>query len=83
MHKFLMFATGLLTGTLTGGILALLLAPQPGPDLQEDIRKQIEHLLEEGKLAAETRRHELETQLETFKQGHPITLQAGVSEEEV
>lgn len=81
MHKFLMFAAGLLTGAVTGGALALLFAPQPGPELQDSIRSNLERLVEEGKNAAEARRHELETQLETFKQGRPITLQAGVSEE--
>lgn len=77
MHKFLMFVAGLLTGVMTGGLLALLLTPQPGSALQDSIRGGIEHLVEEGKTAAEARRQELETQLEAFKQGRPITLQEG------
>jgi gas vesicle protein len=78
MRKFVMFVAGLLVGAWVGGILALLFAPEPGAELQLRIREGVEQLVEEGKTAAEVRRHELEEQLESFKQGRPITLQHGV-----
>jgi gas vesicle protein len=76
MRKVFMFIAGLLVGAWTGGMLALLFAPAPGAELQLRIREGVEQLVEEGKTAAEVRRHELEEQLESFKQGRPITLQS-------
>jgi gas vesicle protein len=78
MRRFVMFSIGLLVGAWTGGMLALLFAPEPGAELQLRIREGVEQLVQEGKTAAEVRRHELEEQLESFKQGRPITLQPGV-----
>ena len=78
MRRIVMFAMGLLIGAWTGGMLALLFAPEPGAELQLRIREGVEQLVQEGKTAAEVRRHELEEQLESFKQGRPITLQPGV-----
>jgi gas vesicle protein len=78
MRRVVMFTIGLLVGAWTGGMLALLFAPEPGAELQLRIREGVEQLVEEGKTAAELRRHELEEQLESFKQGRPITLQSGI-----
>ncbi len=78
MRRVVMFTIGLMVGAWTGGMIALLFAPEPGAELQMRIREGVEQLVEEGKTAAEVRRHELEEQLETFKQGRPITLQPGV-----
>jgi gas vesicle protein len=78
MRRVLMFIAGLLVGAWIGGIIALLFAPESGAELQLRIREGVEQLVEEGKTAAEVRRHELEEQLESFKQGRPITLQPGV-----
>jgi gas vesicle protein len=77
MRKFFVFLTGFLAGVWTGGMLSLLFAPESGSELQLRIREGVERLVEEGKSAAETRRHDLEEQLESFKQGRPITLQTG------
>lgn len=78
MRKVLMFIAGFLVGAWAGGLISLLFAPEPGEELQLRIRESVEQLVQEGKTAAEARRHELEEQLESFKQGRPITLQAGV-----
>ncbi len=77
MRKFMVFLAGLIVGLWTGGALAMLFAPQSGSVLQQRIREGVERLVEEGKSAAEARRQELEEQLESFKQGRPIVLQAG------
>jgi gas vesicle protein len=75
MRKFFVFLAGFLLGAWTGGMLSLLFAPESGSELQVRIREGVEELVQEGKTAAESRRHELEEQLESFKQGRPITLQ--------
>ncbi|MBN1262247.1 MAG: YtxH domain-containing protein [Anaerolineae bacterium] len=74
MRKALSFIAGLFAGVATGGVIAFLFAPESGPELQQQIRDYVNHLIEEGQAAAEARRLELETQLEAFKQGKPITL---------
>ena len=75
MRKFFVFLAGFLVGAWTGGMLSLLFAPESGSELQVRIREGVEQLVEEVKSAADSRRHELEDQLESFKQGRPITLQ--------
>lgn len=75
MRKVLVFLGGFVAGAWTGGLLSLLFAPESGSELQTRIREGVDRLVQEGKTAAETRRHELEEQLESFKQGRPITLQ--------
>ncbi len=82
MRKIFAFLAGLLVGFLCGGVASLLLTPQSGPEFQRKIQDGVERLVEEGKSAAEARRMELETQLESFKQGRPITLQSAESEVE-
>ncbi|HOT90738.1 MAG TPA: YtxH domain-containing protein [Anaerolineae bacterium] len=75
MRKFGVFLAGLIVGLMTGGVVMLLFAPESGATLQKRIREWVERLIEEGKSAAESRRLELEQQLESFKQGRPIVLQ--------
>jgi len=75
MRKVLSFLVGLMSGVIVGGGLAIIFAPRSGPELQQEIQRNIDRLIEEGKSAADARRIELETQLESFKQGRPITLQ--------
>ena len=73
MRKTLSFLAGLMVGSVTGGVLALLFAPRSGEEFQGRVKGYAERLIEEGKSAAETRRRELEGQLEAFKKGQPLT----------
>jgi gas vesicle protein len=82
MRKFLVFLAGFLVGLWIGGLASILFAPEAGPELQKRIRQGVEKLVEEGKEAAETRRQDLEEQLESFRQGRPITLQSAEPEVE-
>ncbi|MDF1512201.1 MAG: YtxH domain-containing protein [Anaerolineae bacterium] len=82
MRKFVAFLAGFLVGLWAGGLLSILFAPEAGTQLQNRIRQGVEKLVEEGKTAAETRRHDLEEQLESFRQGRPITLQSSEPEPE-
>ncbi len=75
MRKVLAFLAGLSLGVLFGGVAAILFAPLAGPELQEQIRQGVSKLVEEGRSAANARRLELESQLESMRQGRPITLQ--------
>ncbi len=81
MRKVLAFLAGLVVGIPVGGMVALLFTPQPGPELQQQIRDRVEHIVEEGRVAAEARRAEMEEQLESFKQGRPIVLQQATKPE--
>lgn len=75
MRKVMAFLAGLSLGVMFGGVMAILFAPLAGPELQEQVRQSVEKLVEEGRSAATARRLELEAQLESMKQGRPITLQ--------
>jgi gas vesicle protein len=72
MRKTLTFLGGLLAGGLVGGLTGILMAPSSGEKLQQEIKDYVEHLIEEGKEAAEARRLQMEAELEAFKQGRPI-----------
>lgn len=82
MRKIFAFLAGLLLGFLAAGVAAVLLTPQSGPELKRRIQDGVQHLVEEGKSAAEARRLELESQLESFKQGRPIVLQPAPAQTE-
>ncbi len=72
MRKILAFLMGLVTGAAVVGGVVLLFAPKSGKDMRASLRAWVDDLLEEGRLAAETRRRELEAQLAAFKQGGVI-----------
>lgn len=76
MRKLVSFLAGLSAGAIVGIAVATLLAPYSGSELQRRIRARIQDLIEEGKRAAAVRRAELESQLEHFKRGTPITIEA-------
>ncbi|MGD9002380.1 MAG: hypothetical protein PVF04_06920, partial [Anaerolineae bacterium] len=61
---------------LFGGAAGLLLAPSGGTELQERVRSRLEELAEEGRKAAAARQAELEAQLEAFKSGEAVTIEA-------
>jgi len=75
MRKVISFLAGLLAGAIIGVVAAMLLAPLSGSELQGRIRARIQELIEEGRRAAAARRAELESQLEHFKRGTPITIE--------
>ena len=83
MRKFFAFLAGFMVGVWAGGLASLLFAPERGDKLQRRIRDWVEDVVKEGRMAAETRRTELEEQFESFKQGKPITLQEGETPETV
>ncbi len=80
MRKVVFFLTGVLAGAVLGAVAALLLAPYAGPELQERVRTRVQELVEEGRRAAAARRAELETQLEAFKRGTPLTIETAPEE---
>jgi gas vesicle protein len=67
MHKVSSFLTGAILGALTGAALALLFAPASGSELQGQTRNWFDTLWRNARLAAESKRAELEQQLETLK----------------
>ena len=76
MRKAFSFLVGIVAGAVVGAVTAVLLAPESGAELQQRIRQRAAELMEEGKRAADLRRSELEAQLEAFKRGAPITIDA-------
>lgn len=73
MNRVLMFGGGLLLGAMVGAGLVLLLTPQSGVETQQLIQERIQDILEEGRVAAEVRRQELETRFEDLKRSSPQT----------
>jgi gas vesicle protein len=76
VRRVISFLAGFLVGVLAGGAAGLLLAPYGGTELQERIQVRFEELVEEGRKAATARQAELEAQLETFKSGEAVTIEA-------
>ena len=77
MRKAVNFLAGFFVGGLIGAAAGVLLAPTSGADLQERIRNRADELMEEGRKAAAARQAELETQLQAFKSGEPLTIETG------
>lgn len=67
MHKISSFLTGAIVGALTGAAAALLLTPASGDDLQTQTRDWVDSLWRSARLAAESKRVELEHELATLK----------------
>jgi gas vesicle protein len=67
----LTFGGGLLLGALVGAGLVLLLAPQSGVEARQLIQERIQDILEEGRVAAEVRRQELQARFEDLKRPSP------------
>ena len=71
MRRMMSFMVGLVTGSLVGAAIGLLMTPYSGDDLQAELRARIERVQNEMKDAAQSRREEMEAQLEALKA--PIT----------
>jgi gas vesicle protein len=64
MKKAFAFIFGAVMGGIIGGVTALLLTPYSGKELQTVIKKEVENIQVEIKEAAQTKRAELEKQLD-------------------
>lgn len=63
MRRLMFFIIGVLVGAVLGALAAYLFAPESGNELRQSARDHFDDLMDEARLAAETRRRELETQL--------------------
>ncbi len=71
MGKITGFLAGLMSGAIVGAVAALLLAPTSGSELQSQTREQFDHLVADARHAAETKRVQLEAQLQALKAPKP------------
>jgi gas vesicle protein len=67
MSKVTGFLAGLMSGAIVGSVSALLLAPMSGRELQTRAKDQFDNLVDDARSAAETKRVQLEAQLEALK----------------
>jgi gas vesicle protein len=67
MSKLLNFISGLILGGLTGAAIALLLTPRSGMELRQELQTRYIDIRDEIQTAAQTRRSELESQLESLR----------------
>ena len=67
MRRAFGFLIGIFVGWMVGGTLALLLAPVSGEKLRDELRSRSSGFTSEIKSAAETRRKQLEDQLEALR----------------
>jgi gas vesicle protein len=69
MRGTMSFILGILFGGMIGAVAGLVLAPYAGEETRERMRANVEEIINEGRLAAESRRSELESQLEQLRGG--------------
>lgn len=67
MKKLINFIAGAILGGLVGATLALIFAPSSGKELQQRLMLNANELKNEIMLAAQSRRAELETQLDQLR----------------
>lgn len=67
MKKLINFIAGAILGGLVGATLALIFAPFSGKELQQRLMLNANELKNEIMLAAQSRRAELETQLDQLR----------------
>jgi gas vesicle protein len=67
MSKLLNFISGLILGGLTGAAIALLVTPRSGTELRQELQTRYIDIRDEIQTAAQTRRSELESQLESLR----------------
>ena len=68
MNRIISFISGAVMGALVGSTLVLLLTPASGDEIRTKITEQVQKVQEEVKQATESRRIELETQINTLRQ---------------
>lgn len=67
MRRLMMFLAGSLCGGLVGAVTALLLAPASGRELRDRIQNRVTALQDDVREAYETRRAQLEAELEALR----------------
>ena len=67
MKKTMSFLAGTIMGGLVGATLAILFTPAAGDELREQITDIVKNFQDEIKSAAESRREELESQLNALR----------------
>ncbi len=67
MRRMFGFLIGLFVGWIFGAAIALLLAPESGEKLRGELRSRSTGFTDEIKLAADTRRKQLEDQLAAMR----------------
>ena len=67
MRRMFGFLIGIFVGWLVGGTIALLLAPESGERPRGELRARSSNFFGEIKSAADTRRQQLEDQLEVMR----------------
>lgn len=70
MRRILGFLMGIFVGWLIGATIALLLAPQTGESLRGEINSRSTGFLDEIKNAVDSRRNQLEQQLQAMRAPH-------------
>lgn len=67
MRRMLMFLAGTFCGALVGAVAALLLAPASGEELRSRLRDRYQGLVEDVRQAYQSRRAQLEAELEALR----------------
>lgn len=67
MRRLMMFMAGSFCGALVGAVTALLLAPASGDELRSRLRDRYQGLLDDVREAYESRRAQLEAELESLR----------------
>ena len=67
MNRIISFFSGVVMGALVGSTLALLLTPASGEEIRTKMAEQAKRVQDEVKKATETRRIELESQLDSLR----------------
>lgn len=68
MRRFMNFMAGIFFGALVGSLTALLLAPASGEELKRQMNQRMQDLRDEMEQAYETRRAQLEAELEALRE---------------
>ena len=68
MRQVFRFLTGIMVGALVGSTVALLYAPDSGAKLRDNLRARGENFLDEVRQAAQTRRIEMTSRLESLQE---------------
>jgi gas vesicle protein len=68
MRRMFGFLIGVLVGALVGSTVALLMAPEAGEQLRGELRERGANFIGEVRQAADNRRIELQSRLETLRE---------------